>query len=54
MKKQIRQIIEAILFFLCGNLIRLSFSGQLNSIDNIVLLITAILIVAHIWTAKDE
>lgn len=46
--KLIKRVCEIILFFLSGNLIRISFSEQLNAIDNISLLICAVIIIIYI------
>ena len=46
--KLAKSIIESILFVFCGFLIRLSFSQQLNYINNILLFIGAIIIIAPI------
>ncbi len=46
--KLIKRVCEIILFFLSVNLIRISFSEQLNAIDNISLLICAVIIIIYI------
>lgn len=46
--KLTRCIIESILFVSCGFLVKLSFSGQLNYITNILLFICAIATIIYI------
>lgn len=46
--KLVKKICEALLFFLMGNLIRISFSAQLNYIDNILLILCAIIFIVYI------
>lgn len=45
--KLVKKICEALLFFLMGNLIRISFSAQLNYIDNILLIICVIIFIVY-------
>lgn len=46
--KLIKRVCEIILFFLIGNLIRIAFSAQLNAIDNISLLVCAVIFITYI------
>ncbi len=50
----IKKCIEALLFFLAGCLIRISFSGQLNYIENILIFICAIIIIIYITIENIE
>lgn len=45
---RIKRVCEIILFFLSVNLIRISFSGQLTAIDNISLLVCAVIVIIYI------
>ena len=47
--KLLQKIIESIVLFFSGNLIRLSFATQLSWVDNMILFITAIAVLSLIF-----
>lgn len=50
--KLIKKICEAFLFFVMGNLIRLSFSAQLNYIDNILLIACVVVFIVYVLIVR--
>lgn len=47
--KLLQKIIECVMFFLSGNLIRISFSAKLSYMENVILFITAIAVISLIF-----
>lgn len=50
--KLIKKICEAFLFFVMGNLIRLSFSAQLNYIDNILFIACVVVFIVYVLIVR--
>ena len=47
-------IIEALLFFLAGYLVKVSFCGQLDCISNVLVFVCAIMIICYIGANRNQ
>lgn len=47
--KILKSIIETMLFFFSGFLVKISFSGKLNFISNILIFISSLVIITYIF-----